>query len=98
MDTLFDSIYNEIINEEEMEGEVCNICHWKIFDDKIKLPCSHLFHKSCLKKKQSNCPYCNKTYNLYNITTNVKCDKILKTGKNKGNVCGRTNCHYHSKT
>ena len=27
----------------------------------------------------------------------MSCQNLLKSGKNKGNVCGRTNCKYHNK-
>lgn len=120
MDSLFNEIYNDIITEENIIEDTCNICHFKTTKNKIKLKCGHIFHKKCIKKcinntisKISNCPYCNKIIikeDIVKITENIKkvkdnknnkvegniCKKILKSGKNKGKECGRTNCHYHN--
>ena len=30
-------------------------------------------------------------------TKNIKCTMILKSGKNKGNICGRENCKMHNR-
>lgn len=120
MDSLFNEIYNDIITEENIIEDTCNICHFKTMENKIKLNCGHIFHKKCIKKcisntisKISKCPYCNKIIikeDIVKITENIKkvkdnknnkvegniCKKILKSGKNKGKECGRTNCHYHN--
>lgn len=59
----------------------------------VKLKCGHCFHYSCIYSsyKYSNnkkCPYCRQDGgNLY-IKKNIKlCTAIIKTGKNKGNIC-----------
>lgn len=118
MDSLFNEIYNNIITEENIIEDTCNICHFKTTENKIKLNCGHNFHKKCISNtflKIFNCPYCNKIISkedIIKITENIKkvkdnkikekkvegniCKKILKSGKNKGKECGRTNCRYHN--
>lgn len=100
MDNLFNQIYEKLIQDENNEGDICNICHLKVTKNEIKLECSHVFHKKCLKKKIGKCPYCDKKYDITNkdkleTIPNNTCKVILKSGKNKGKECGRINCGYH---
>lgn len=96
MDNLFDKLYNEVILNDELETEKCNICHYKINKDEqsIILKCNHYYHNSCLKKKKGKCPYCNKYYNIEN-SNNTGCQFIIKRGLHKGKICGRFICNYH---
>ena len=93
MDILFNELYNNIIKEENINEEICNICHYKTLNDKIILSCKHVFHNKCIKNLKK-CPYCFKIIekNKNIITT---CKIILKSGKNKGKECGRINCKIH---
>ena len=61
-----------------------------------KLKCGHCFHYSCiyLSYKYSNnkkCPYCRQdggNLSFLNMKKNIKlCQAIIKSGKNKGNIC-----------
>ena len=94
---LFDKLLNIIIEDDKNDGDVCNICHSKILDDKIQLPCSHYFHKKCIKYDVGNCVYCNKPFDLTINKLKIKCTSIIKTGPNKGKICGRLKCQYHKK-
>ena len=62
MDSLFNEIYNNIIKEENIIEDTCNICHFKTTENKIKLSCGHIFHKKCLSTwlitKSNTCPMC----------------------------------------
>ena len=93
MDILFNELYNNILKEESINEDICNICHYKTVDDKIILSCKHVFHSKCLKNLK-NCPYCNKIIEKPN-NINIACKIILKSGKNKGKECGRINCKIH---
>ena len=90
MDSLFNEIYNNIITEENIIEDKCNICHFKTTEDKIKLKCNHIFHKKCIGNTISkiyNCPYCNKIIvkeDIVKITENIK--KVKET-KVKDNIC-----------
>jgi hypothetical protein len=96
MEDLFNKIYNDITKNEELDKEICNVCHLKIKSDEIKLPCSHYYHFKCLKKKVGHCPYCMETYKISqnDISKNI-CNVIIKSGKRKGETCGRNYCGYH---
>ena len=68
MDSLFNEIYNNIITEENIIEDTCNICHFKTTENKIKLNCGHNFHKKCISNtflKIFNCPYCNKIFSFF---------------------------------
>ena len=97
MDSLFNQLYNDIIKEEDINEDICNICHYKTIDDKVTLYCNHVFHKKCLKDLKY-CPYCNQKIKIKNNHSNInseKCKIILMSGKNKGKECGRINCGIH---
>ncbi len=59
----------------------------------IKLKCGHSFHYSCIyiSYKYTNnkkCPYCREDGGDLVIQKNIKlCKAIIKSGKNKGNIC-----------
>ena len=78
-----DCIDNEYINVNDPEMNM----------SKTKLKCGHCFHYSCiyLSYKYScnkNCPYCRKEGGNLIIQKNIKlCKAIIKSGKNKGNIC-----------
>ena len=97
MDNLFDELYKDIINEDNSNEEKCNICHYKTVIDKLTLSCNHVFHKKCLKQLKK-CPYCNKFIDKEELKKNNLCKTILKSGKNKGNECGKFLCKVHTKT
>ena len=78
MEDLFNKLYIELIEEEDIKEDICNICHLKTTSDKVKLKCGHIYHKKCIKNLKY-CPYCNKLIEINNI-----CKVILKSGKNKG--------------
>ena len=86
-----------INNNNKVTGEKCLICHMNDSKDKlIQLGCKHYFHKNCLpKKKIIKCTYCNKKHIFKNLSISGKCIHLIKSGKNKGKVCNRTNCRYH---
>ncbi len=100
----FDDLVSIINNIKDQKGEECMICMFPITDDStlLKLSCNHFYHTSCLAKKNDayTCPYCHKTTNIVvpknivplNINT---CKSIIKSGANKGNVCGKINCNRH---
>ena len=99
MDNLFEELYNNIIKEENIDEEICYICHYKTTKNKIKLDCNHFFHRDCLKNLKY-CPYCSKNINPDILKKKLcpvisKCKIILKSGKNKGKECGRNNCLIH---
>jgi hypothetical protein len=87
------------------KGNECMICHFPITPgkDQITLSCNHSYDCSCFdtSKMKVNivCPYCNRTTkivkNQINKFIGAKCTVVLKSGKNKGNICGRVNCGYH---
>jgi hypothetical protein len=92
------------------DDRTCYICHFPIKDNEksVKLKCKHNYHSCCLdirKKSFIKCPYCltvTKNPILKKQTKNdenngLKCNAILKSGKNKGKKCGKTNCKRHKK-
>lgn len=103
MSSEFDKLLAKVKKMNTIKGHECMICH---FPDKksnlIKLDCSHYYHKNCLTIKENSyviCPYCKgKTkWNENKLKPKPKklCFAIVKSGANKGMVCGRTNCKYH---
>jgi len=99
----------ELINnmKKTTNDDECMICHLPIENNITKLKCMHKYHSECieyLKKNQSIiCPYCQV---LTNISNNIKkenhinllhCNKLIKSGPNKGNQCYKTNCMRHNK-
>ena len=98
MDNLFNELYNQILDEQNIEEDVCNVCHYKTTSDKVMLYCNHIFHKKCIKKLKF-CPYCEKPLKIKEeiVNEDSKCKFIMMSGKNKGKVCGRINCGYHKK-
>lgn len=92
----FDNLqkYVEELNENKTD-ECCLICFIGNENECDKISCGHYFHKTCLGNRK-NCPYCSKK--IKNITNNLNnniCHIILKSGKRKGEECGRINCGYH---
>ncbi len=94
MDNLFNELYNNIIKEENIKEDICNICHYKTTEDKITLSCNHIYHSKCLGKLDF-CPYCNKKINTIDLKNNNTCNVLLKSGVNKGKPCGRFMCRIH---
>ena len=58
----------------------CSLCDEKHSEDSVKLPCDHIFHKSCImgcidfymvnekyKTIDFTCPYCTKTLSLSSL-------------------------------
>ena len=78
-----DCISNECIYVDNPE---MNMSH-------TKLKCGHCFHYSCIYisyKYSGNkkCPYCREDGGNLIMQKNIKlCQAIIKSGKNKGNVC-----------
>ena len=79
----------------------CLICHLGNETECKKLSCSHYYHESCLGNIK-NCPYCNKKITVKKLNKKITlkpldniCKVILKSGKRKGEECGRNNCGYH---
>lgn len=100
MDDLFNQLYNNLIIEEEIDEDICNICHYKTTNDKLKLVCGHIYHRECVKNLKS-CPYCGKSINpnIFIIKNELNvCNSIIKSGKNKGIKCPRINCKLHIKS
>lgn len=82
----------------------CLICHLGNETECIKLNCNHYYHKNCINKMKK-CPYCNKNITVNKLDKKIlfiklmntnTCTVILKTGKRKGEECGRNNCGYHN--
>ena len=99
MESLFNKLYNEVIQNDELNTETCCICHYKIKENEelIKLKCSHFYHKNCLIQNTGNCSYCNKKYKITDkdiIIVGNKCNTIIKSTKQ---ICGRIKCNYHNK-
>ena len=99
----YEALLKYVENQKKSEDECCLICYLGDKDECNQLSCSHYFHEDCLGNLK-NCPYCDKKIkkinkNIKNIKTNIKndniCKIILKTGKRKGDECGRINCGYH---
>lgn len=97
MDSLFNELYNNIIKEEDINEDICSICHYKTLEDKITLSCNHIFHNKCLGKLDF-CPYCNQKINMVDFKNNNTCKVLLKSGVNKGKPCGRLMCKLHKIT
>lgn len=90
----FDDLEKYVVELNKKKNDnCCLVCHLGNEKECIKLKCNHYFHKECLKTLK-NCPYCNKKIILPIIEVNL-CKSILKSGKRKGEVCGRKNCGYH---
>lgn len=100
---LFEELENYVnkLNQQKNDN-YCLICNFGNENECVKLECNHFYHTKCLKKLKK-CPYCNKKVSILqkdikqNKTNKLLCSVILKTGKRKGQVCGRTNCRYHKK-
>lgn len=93
----YDSLqkYVEDLDKDKTD-ECCLICFLGNEKECVKISCGHYFHSSCLNSR-NKCPYCNKKISKSkNITNNSNvCNSILKSGKRKGEECGRVNCGYH---
>ena len=77
----------------------------------LKLKCGHYYHSCCIfndEKPKDNfkfiCPYCGLKQKIKlndsqdessKSASNLKCTAIIKSGINKGKICGRINCRYH---
>lgn len=99
----FEELFNYCTKINESESDKCLICHIPIEseDTYIKLGCSHIYHKECIKYKSGKvkCLYCNKLSipNLINYkSNNIYCKVLLKSGINKGKLCNRFECKYHT--
>ena len=90
----FDDL-EKYVNElnQNKNDNCCLVCHMGNENECIKLSCTHYYHKDCINKLK-NCPYCNKKIKKSIVKNNI-CNIILKSGKRKGEVCGRNNCGYH---
>ena len=71
---------------------ICEICFKDYDNNSIVLNCNHKFHINCIKysienKKKTVCPYCRGKINNDIIHNILRCNAILKSGKNKGNRC-----------
>jgi hypothetical protein len=81
--------YQCLYCEKKCRSKTCKVkeCKNKTFTcDKL---CS--LHKDYIKSKKT------KKLKKQIIDVNI-CQTILKSGKKKGNVCGRKKCGYHNKT
>ena len=97
----------KMINKLELnKGEKCMICHFpiKLNDKKSRLSCNHEYHYSCIKPYASHnkikikCPYCSKKCIFKKLPEHTSiCNTILKSGKNKGNICGKKIVKYIKK-
>ena len=110
MSTEFDKLLAKAQKLNKVKGEVCMICHFP--DNKenlIKLKCKHYYHSDCLNLNSNlikfntiKCPYCKQISKIEikepEPVDPIFCFEILKSGPNKGMVCGRQNCKYHKKT
>ena len=92
---------NSIIKEKN--DNCCLICYLGNETECSKLSCGHYYHQKCLGNLK-NCPYCNKKITVKKLNKKIVltqneniCKTILKTGKRKGEECGRNNCKYHVK-
>ena len=79
-------------NINEIEEELCNICGDKLINNTTRLLCGHIFHFECIQtaykySKIPECPYCRQNGGKLK-NPHTLCKAILKTGKNKGHVCG----------
>jgi len=102
----FDNLYNTVLNMNKSTKDKCYICHFPIEnkenENETILECKHGYHTDCIKNNniKNNCPYCGKvnkkTTDNKKPKNNIICTNILKSGKNKGMVCGRNNCYYHN--
>ncbi|ADO67240.1 hypothetical protein crov207 [Cafeteria roenbergensis virus] len=100
--------YVNLLSQDKNEN-CCLICNLGNEINCIKLRCNHYFHKKCLHSIR--CPYCDETIitppkpkpktksnNVSNtFGSTYKCLNIIKSGKRKGEVCGRFCCKYHEK-
>jgi hypothetical protein len=105
----FDELLKIASTLNSVKGEECMICHFPIDENgnMVKLSCNHLYHHNCINYLVKNniiiCPYCQIKTNMNKITKSkpkllkTSCTTILKTGKNKGNICNRKNCMIHNK-
>ncbi len=100
-----EKLFDIVKKANKVKGEKCLICHFANQTNMIKLNCGHHYHKQCLgPKKRIKCLYCGKITLLKSKAKPKKkekekeghiCTAILKSGKRKGEVCGRFNCGYH---
>ena len=73
--------------------KICQICFSEFNDEDIVLKCNHKFHIYCLKlsikefSKNGYCPYCRDNIDSNTHNKIFTCNAILKSGKNKGNLC-----------
>jgi hypothetical protein len=95
----FDKLYELVSKNYKNKNEKCLICHFSIEKEEIKLSCNHQYHFKCFDLNMNKkCSYCDKkiTKNKnIKINNNINCNSLIKTGKRKGEICGRTNCKYH---
>ena len=87
----------------------CLICMEERNETSIKTTCKHEFHKPCIEKhmkhnhydgyqsyKNNLCPYCSKILSK-KFTSVTTCETVFKSGKNKGNKCGKPVFNYEHK-
>ncbi len=97
----FDELFNYCAKLNESTNEKCLVCHIPIqnTDKHLKLQCSHYYHPECIKytKGTIKCLYCEKISipTIIQAVEDNVCAFLMKSGKNKGNKCGRINCKYH---
>ena len=100
----FDDLVSIINTIKQEQGDECMICMFPIKEDeKIKLSCKHSYHNKCLpiKNNEYKCPYCHKITKdntptpIIPITNFNTCKAVLKSGANKGKICGKIKCNRH---
>ena len=98
----FDELVSIINTIKQEKGNECMICMFPVSEDEIlKLSCKHTYHDKCLqlKNKEYKCPYCHKITKTINKSdvpiTTVPCKAVIKSGINKGQICGKIKCNRH---
>ena len=81
----YKSIYHEFVNQKAYSKlEVCNLKKYQ-----VKCPYCRNIQTGILPPKADYPEYDGVNWPISKVAKNNKCQVILKSGKNKGNVCGR---------
>ncbi len=98
----FDDLVSIINSIKQEKGDECMICMFPINEnDMLKLSCKHTYHNTCLliKNNEYKCPYCHKITKHTNenkpMAPVITCKAVIKTGINKGKICGKVKCNRH---